>query len=50
MTREDEDIEGGGGSENFYTPQRGALKKLGGAPKIAYFKPKGGGAPKKLNR
>ena len=27
-----------GGSENFYTPETGALKKLGG------------GAPKKLNR
>ena len=23
-----------GGSENFYTPETGALKKLGGAPKI----------------
>ena len=35
MTRGgDEDIEGGGGSEIFYTPERGALKKLGGAPKI----------------
>ena len=28
----DEDIEGG--SENFYTPERGALKKLLGLPKI----------------
>ena len=37
MTRgkRDEDIEGGrGGSENFKTPERGALKKLVGAPKI----------------
>ena len=23
-----------GGSENFQTPERGALEKLGGAPKI----------------
>ena len=28
MTGRDEDIEGG--SENFSTPERGALKKLGG--------------------
>ena len=27
-------LRGGGGSENFKTPERGALKKLGGAPKI----------------
>ena len=36
-----------GGSENFYTPETGALKKLGGGGlgKFVYFKPKmrGGG-------
>ena len=32
MTRGDEDIEGG--SKNFWTPERGALKKFGSAPKI----------------
>ena len=41
-------------SKSFETLERGALKKLGGAPKI--FIPEnqqeegGGGAPKKLNR
>ena len=45
-----------GGFENFYTPERGALKKLGGGGGLrifVYFKPKrrgGGGFPKKLNR
>ena len=35
MTRGgDEYIEGRGGSENFKKPERGALKKLGGASKI----------------
>ena len=39
MRRGNEDIEGG--SENFYTPEKGALKKKiglgGGAPKIFIF-------------
>ena len=39
--RGDEDIEGGG-SENFYTPERVALRKLGGGwgglRKFVYFK------------
>ena len=52
MTREDEDIEGG--SENFKTPERGALKKIvglgGRLRKFVYFKTNGRrGAPKKLN-
>ena len=29
---------GGGGSKNFQTPERGALKKVGGAPKICTLK------------
>ena len=42
----DEDIEGG--SENFKTPERGALKKLGGAPKICILQnQKKGGLLKK---
>ena len=49
MTGRDEDIEGG--SENFSTPERGALKKLGGAPKICILQNQWErGAPKKLNR
>ena len=42
-----------GGPENFQTPERGALKKLGGggAPKICILlAQKEGGAPKILNR
>ena len=40
-----------GGSENVETLERGALKKLGGGSKNLYtLNPKGGGAPKKLNR
>ena len=43
MTRGDEDIEGGG-SENFKTPERGALKKLGRGSKNLYTsKPTGEG-------
>ena len=51
MTRGDEHIEGGG-PKNFLTPERGALKKLGGGfRKFVYFKTnRRGGAPKKLNR
>ena len=51
----DEDIEGGG-SENFYTPERVALRKLGGgggegSENLYTSKQTGGmGAPKKLNR
>ena len=45
MTRGDEDIEGeGGGSENFQTNKRGALKKLsGGSENLYTSKPTGGG-------
>ena len=35
-----------GGSENFYTPKMGALKKSGGLRKFVYLKPKEGEAPK----
>ena len=40
----------GGGSENFKTPKRGALKKLGGGGlrKFVYFKPKRRGGFKKI--
>ena len=41
-----------GGSKNFLTPKRGALKKLGGGvlQKFIYFKTsKRGGAPKTLS-
>ena len=31
------------GSENFWTPERGALKKLGGAPKICILQNQRGG-------
>ena len=56
MTRWSEDIEGGG-SKNFYTPEREALKKIvglgGESPKICIlqnYQERGRGAPKKLNR
>ena len=49
MTGRDEDIEGG--SENFSTPERGALKKLGGGVLKFYIlqNQQERGAPKKLN-
>ena len=40
-----------GGSENFQTPKRGALKKVrGGSENLYTSKPTGGEAPKKSNR
>ena len=41
----------GGGSENFWTPKRGALKKLGGGgpPQICILVYRRGRAPRKLN-
>ena len=41
-----------GDSENFWTPERGSLKKLGGVPKICILQnqQERGGAPKKLKR
>ena len=50
MTGRDEDIEGG--SENFSTPERGALKKLGGGGVLKFYilqNQQERGAPKKLN-
>ena len=46
----DEDIEGG--LRKFLDTQKGALKKLEGAPKICILQnqQEGGRAPKKLNR
>ena len=41
MTSGDEDVEGG--SENFQTPERGAVKKLGGSENLYTLNPKGRG-------
>ena len=42
---------GGGGSKNFQTPKRGALKKLEGALKICILQnQQEQGAPKNLSR
>ena len=49
-------LRGEGGSENFWTPERGALKKIvglgAGAPKICILQnqQEREGVPKKLNR
>ena len=45
-------LRGGGAPNIFKTPERRALKKLGGGAPLNTLNPKGGGrrAPKKLNR
>ena len=50
MTRGADDDIAGGSCENFQTPERGALKKVGGLRKFVYLKTNRSGTPKKLNR